>query len=68
MNNTQTATQLPLDRTNDARCPRCNRMLAKRLPDGTLEIVHRGALLAIVRTGMIICPRCEINLPVIMDI
>lgn len=44
----------------DIRCPdpQCNRLLARTLSDGSLEIVKRGRTLATVKCGTITCPRC----------
>ncbi len=42
------------------RCPRCNCLVAQRLPGGALEIRSGGGLVAIVREGVVACPRCSI--------
>lgn len=41
--------------SSDIRCPRCNRLLARKLDNGALEIRRRGKQTVVVQCGMIWC-------------
>ncbi len=42
----------------DVLCPRCGRMLAKRLPSGALDLRRNGVRFAIIAVGAVICRFC----------
>ncbi len=39
-------------------CPKCNKRVAIRLADGSLEVRHSGNLLVTIYRGSVSCPRC----------
>lgn len=49
----------------DVRCPKCEKLVARRVSDGTLEIRIAGQTIARVRCGDIVCPRCGVVLYVV---
>lgn len=48
----------------DLRCPRCRRLLAKRMPNGGAEIKARGRLIAVVEHGLLVCSDCDVQIQV----
>lgn len=42
----------------DVLCPRCGRMLAKRLPSGALDLRRNGVRFAVIAVGAVICRFC----------
>ena len=44
----------------DIRCGKCNRLVGRKLPDGSVEVRHRGDLLVQVMVGNIYCPNCTL--------
>ena len=48
----------------DIRCPTCRKLLARRTNDGAFEIRRDHRLLAIVYSGGVRCPVCEITITV----
>lgn len=40
------------------RCSRCTNIVAKLLPDNTLEIVRRRVVIAVIKCGYAGCPTC----------
>lgn len=46
------------------RCPKCQRLLARRLPDGSLEVAQGGKHLVFVRVGRVVCCRCSVAVAV----
>ena len=40
------------------RCPRCSRVIAVRVRNGSLEVRRRGKLVAVVVCGSVSCEDC----------
>lgn len=51
------------DPSGDVRCPSCSRLLAKRQPDGGVELL-RGRTRALVHEGVLTCTRCGVEVTV----